>query len=344
MNPDFQSFASQGEAVSSLPGLIQKRMLAHAVLITGEEGVGKKTLAALMAGALLCRGEGNRPCGRCPSCVQLAAGEHPDLIQIRLGIPLSPDVKKDRATIPVEDIREMERLAGVHPFEGNDRVILITEADKMTPAAQNALLKILEEPPEGNWFFLVTSQKEALLPTIISRCRPVRLHPWEDAVVLRALKDRGITGPRAEESVREAEGSIGTALRLAEDEDYWKIREDIYQSFFGCSSRSEIIRISEKWKDNKSQADLLLSVLENAVSRLLHFRLAGAGEEDAARLKRSFPEAWIHAARVCELSCFPTLLDALSEARRQLQSSVGQQAVLEQVLFILLEAKDQWSV
>ncbi len=343
MDLNFQRFSAQGESVSALAAQIQTRTLAHAVLITGEEGVGKKTLADLMASALLCRGEGPRPCGKCPACIQAAAGEHPDLIRIRLGTPLSGEGGKTRATIPVDDIREMEKIAGVHPFEGDNRVILIQDADKMTPAAQNALLKILEEPPEGNWFILICTQREALLPTIISRCRPVFLHPWPDEIVMQSLSERNITGKRAEETVAEAGGSIGLALKLGEDEEYWKTRDEIYQSFFGCPSRSDIIRISEKWKENRALSETILSVLESAVSRLLHFRLTGSAEKMAARLKGTFPEAWIHWASSCDLSSFTDLLDAFSLSRRQLQASVSPQAVLEKVLFSLMEAKDKWS-
>ncbi len=343
MNLTFQNFSAQGESISALAAQIQMRTLAHAVLISGEEGVGKKTLADLMAAALLCRGEGIRPCGKCPSCIQAAAGEHPDLVRIRLGVPLSGESGKNRATIPVDDIREMERIAGVHPFEGDNRVIIIQDAEKMTPAAQNALLKILEEPPEGNWFILICTHREALLPTIISRCRPVFLHPWPDEIVMQSLSERNITGKRAEETVEEAGGSIGLALKLSEDEEYWKNRDEIYQSFFGCSSRSDIIRISEKWKDNRALSESILTVLETAVSRMMHFRLCGSSEKTAVRLKGAFPDAWIQWAQVCDLSAFTDLLDTFSLSRRQLQASVGPQAVLEKVLFTLMEAKDRWS-
>ncbi len=343
MDLTFQSFSPQGESISSLADQIQQRTLSHAVLITGEEGVGKRTLADLMAAALLCRGDGYRPCGSCPACRQNAAGEHPDLIRIQQGVPLSRG-EKGRSVIPVEDIREMERIAGTEPFEGNGRVILIQDADKMNAAAQNALLKILEEPPEGNWFLLVSARRDALLPTIISRCRPVFLHPWPDSYVLQVLQEHGVAAPRAEETAREAGGSIGMALKLAADEDYWKNRSEICQSFFGCPSRSDIVGISEKWKDNRAQAEGILSILEAGISRLLRFRLSGASKQEADALKGAFPEVWIRWAASCELSSFAALLDAMSLSRRQLQSQAAAPAVLEKVLFTLMEAKDQWSV
>ncbi len=344
MDLTFQSFLLQGESISSLAAQIQQRTLAHAVLITGEEGVGKKSLADIMAAALLCRGDGTKPCGICPACRQVFSGEHPDLIHIRQGVPLTGETEKNRATIPVEDIREMERIASVHPFEGNDRVILIQDAEKMTPAAQNALLKILEEPPEGNWFILVSVQREALLPTIISRCRTVFLHPWPDQFLMKVLQENGIAGERAEDTVREAGGSVGMALRLSGDEEYWKNREEIYRSFFGCPSRSGIVAVSEKWKDNRARAEGILSVLENGISRLLHFRLSGAAGSEAEKLRSIFPPVWVVWAEKCELSAFTVLLDGLSLSRRQLQASVSPQNVLEKVLFMLMEAKDQWSV
>ena len=137
MNLDFQSFAEQGEWVFLLQRQIRENTLAHALLITGEEGVGKKTLADLLAAALLCRDPDLAPCGECRSCSQLRLNAHPDLIRIQKGKPIAPTESK--TVIPVTDIIELETRCASHPFEGE--VCFQSEA--------MARLKLLEPSRQG---------------------------------------------------------------------------------------------------------------------------------------------------------------------------------------------------
>ena len=144
------SFLQHGEEFRVLFGQLAERKNVHAYLICGEKGTGKRTLARLMGAALLCSAEGNRPCGCCRNCRLAESGEHPDLIRIEKGNPIAPGVKKDRSTIPVEDIREMIRICSVRPTDGSMHIVLICDADKMTVQAQNCLLKTLDDQPVQN--------------------------------------------------------------------------------------------------------------------------------------------------------------------------------------------------
>ena len=253
----------------------------------------RNRLAKLIAAALLCRSDGDRPCGRCKDCLAAIQGDHPDLIIIQKGLPIASDIKKDRSTIPVDDIREMIRLCSTHTFDGRARVILLLDAEKMTPQAQNCLLKTLEEPPENTYLLLVTDHPDALLTTVVSRTQTIRLHAWPDAYVRSILDARGIDPARASASVSEARGSIGKAIALASDEEYWSLRNEITGSFFGTLNRGEILSISSAWKDPESASAVLpaaesppspLSVpgrLPTRSQRTFHIRPEGTPQESS---------------------------------------------------------------
>ena len=165
-----------GSAANHLRGEMQSARVVHAYLFAGPAGTGKRTLADICARALLCSGQGEKPCDVCPSCKQFLSGNHPDVIRV-----------KPEKSIGVESVRETIDALAVHPYESGRHVVLIDEADKMTPQAQNALLKTLETPPGDAVFFLMTDQMTTLLPTIISRCRIVRFSLLEEADAVRVL-------------------------------------------------------------------------------------------------------------------------------------------------------------
>lgn len=180
--------------------------LSHAYLIEGGEGCGKTYFARFAAAAVLCTGD-KPPCGKCPSCVKALAGSHPDLFYF------SPDKK---ASMGVETVRDIKKSLFFIPNDGDRKVYIIDDAQKMTVQAQNALLKFIEEPPASVLFFIVADKKESLLPTVVSRTRIISLAPSDNADIRRFLmsESKKSGGEQIDEAINMAEGSPGKALKL----------------------------------------------------------------------------------------------------------------------------------
>ena len=250
-----------------------------------------------------------------------------------------PSVRGPIRSRPVDEIRALIAITGRHTFEGGRRVVLIEQADKMNPPAQNALLKTLEEPVPGTIFLLMTESPSLLLPTIVSRCRELKLHPWDDRTVLSVLEKHGVTGQRAQEALHVSGGSIGKALAVAGDEQYWQRRSEVMRDFFALERRSDILRISSTWKDRKDDAEELLDDVEDMLRTLLLCHL-GQRSESAVT---PYPAAWQRFSREGELSAMMRLLDAVAQARQMRANQVTWQAVVERLLLSLMEEKSKWS-
>ena len=335
----FDDFRFQGTEIEALRKQIEEKRFVHALLITGGPGTGKRTLAMLYASALMCQAGEGVPCGKCKGCAMAMAGEHPDITIIEKGSPLSAETARGRSSIPVEDIREMIRLCSRYAYEGTNRAVLIRDAENMTTQAQNSLLKILEEPPQNTFFLLTTSHPEMILTTVRSRCRPLKLIPWETDYIRDILIEKGTDPANAERAARSSSGSIGNALRLASDDAYWKLCDEVRNAFFRNRKRSGILAVSTAWKDKKSDADTIFSVLENDVHDLLRYRLCGERED----ILKDFPAPWQRFASSAPLERFVFLNVKISDARKRTAFNVNFQAIIEQLLLVFIGESDQWA-
>ena len=207
----FGAVLGHAEQKAELRMMLGEKRLPHALLFTGPEGVGKRRLAYVLAAALLCGAEDGRPCGACSSCRALHAGTNPDFCEAR------PErAGKSAAQIRIDQIRAICAEASRFSDAGRGRVILIDDADRMNEAAQNSLLKTLEEPAGQVTFILVTSVRNALLDTIRSRCIPISFGALSETILREALAARNIPAAEAEAVAALAGGSLGRAIRLAE--------------------------------------------------------------------------------------------------------------------------------
>lgn len=202
----FETLLGNERLKDNLARSLRRGHTSHFYLISGPAGSGRHTLARLLAAAILCR-EPDAPCLQCRVCRKVLDGNHPDFITVD-----DPEKK----TVPVDLIRQARADIFVRPNESDHKIYLFPRAQDMGLPGQNALLKVLEEPPEYGVFLLITDNPERLLPTVRSRCVELELQPLPEDVLLRALHRRF---PQAEEETLRAAaiaggGFLGQAEKL----------------------------------------------------------------------------------------------------------------------------------
>lgn len=224
----------QAEAKKLVRSMFSSGMVPHALLVHGPGGSGKHLFALALAQTFLCESpEDGLSCGRCRSCVLSASIEHPD-VHILWPAPssLSPEgevsfrmaLAEDPYAVPrpsgnlgiaIDRVRGLQRQLSLRSYRGRGKVGILFDAEHMRPEAANALLKTLEEPPQGTLLVLTSSAPERLLPTVRSRCQEVPLHPLPvDAVAEELSRRFELPDERALAVARASEGDMGKALKL----------------------------------------------------------------------------------------------------------------------------------
>jgi DNA polymerase-3 subunit delta' len=206
-------------AVELLQRSVATGQIGHAYLISGPQGIGRRTLARTFAQALVCQAPlPERPCGVCSACRRAARGIHPDVMTVSLeqqGAAESRDSKNTRITI--ETIRELRSNLSLRPLEADWRVAILEDVELFSLPAYDALLKTLEEPPPFVVLLLIATELEAVPETIRSRCRPLALEPLSRDAVRTALADRGVEPSQAAVLAGITRGRIGQAIALSVD-------------------------------------------------------------------------------------------------------------------------------
>jgi DNA polymerase-3 subunit delta' len=221
---EFNSLNYHKKILYYLTKAFEKNALSHALLFTGIQGVGKQEAAQFLSMACNCTAKTSSfsyeseasehsgheernlwPCGQCRSCQKILNGSHPDILLI----------KPTGSLIKIDQVRSLIQKLTLKPYEAMQRSVIICDADSMNPEAGNALLKILEEPPDRTTIILTAGQVSDLLPTIVSRCMHIRLRPMPEDSIARALEEDHEASPdEAHALARMAFGSMIRALSM----------------------------------------------------------------------------------------------------------------------------------
>lgn len=216
---NFSDIIGHEDIVKHFKSSIELSKVSHAYILNGEKGVGKKTLASVVAKSLQCESGEPDPCGKCKSCLQAETGNQPDIIWVKHEKPNVISVDEIRTQI-VNDI-------DLKPYSSRYKIYIVPDSQMMNQQAQNALLKTLEEPPEYAIIMLLTNNVDKFLPTILSRCIVLNFKPVEPLHMMEYLVSNiGVDQEKARFCTDFAQGNLGKAVRLAISPDYNEIRED----------------------------------------------------------------------------------------------------------------------
>jgi DNA polymerase III subunit delta' len=242
----FRTIIGHRRLVALLSRAVARGTVPPALLFAGPPGVGKRRVAVALAQCVNCLSPVSSEhlerdaCGECASCRRIARGMHPDVIVLAPG---------DSGSIKIEVVRDVVDRAGYRPFEGRRRVVIVDDADALVPAAQNALLKTLEEPPSASVFVLVSAMPDSLLPTVRSRCPRLRFGPLTAGEVAEALtRDHDYTEAEARAVAADADGSLARALE-AESSDLAEARANAQRLLEQTARASDPVKRINAVKD-----------------------------------------------------------------------------------------------
>ncbi|MFL6337122.1 MAG: ATP-binding protein [Pyrinomonadaceae bacterium] len=342
----FDSLIGNERAKETLRKMLRQGRVPGALLFAGEEGLGKKSFALELARALNCRERrGVEGCGVCPACVRISTfkypaaddkDEHKKIIwsehrDVGLVLPYNRNVY-------IHAVRELERESNFRPAEGNARVFIIENAESLTDASANALLKTLEEASPTTHIILITSRPSGLLPTIRSRCQTVRFAPLAAEELESFLVKQGKrAGEEARLAAQLASGRPGVALGL--NLDTYRVRREtmlgVVEALATGGDRVRLLRAAEELGDakNKDEYEPRLDALEILVRDLWLLSLGGRGplvnqdlRERLARLASG-----VRPARAAHW------LTRIEELRGQLAFNVNRRAATD-ALFLSMSA------
>lgn len=325
----FHDIVGQEQIREHLQNALETHKVSHAYIINGEKSSGKEFIARIFAMALQCEREGVEPCNECHSCKQALSDNQPDIIRVTHEKP---------GTISVDDIRtQVNNDVAIKPYSSRYKVYIINEAEKMTPQAQNAILKTLEEPPEYAVILLLVSNLNTLLPTILSRCVVLNMKPVRDELVKSYLMEQlQVPDYKADVCVAFARGNLGKAKALASSEEFENVKNEALGllKYIQDMEIPEIVAAVKKVGEFKLETSDYLDILAIWYRDVLLFKATA----DASHLVfREEIQAIRKVAGRSSYEGIEKVIRALDKAKKRLEANVNFDLVME---LLFLEMKE----
>ena len=325
----FRDIVGQEQIKEHLQNALAGGKISHAYILNGEKSSGKEFIARVFAMALQCEQGGNDPCGECRSCKQALSGNQPDIIRVTHEKP---------GTISVDDIRlQLNHDVAIKPYSSKRKVYIVNEAEKMTPQAQNALLKTLEEPPEYAVILLLTTNVNSLLPTILSRCIVLNMKPVSDTLLKRYLMEQlQIPDYKAEVCVAFARGNVGKAKALAVSEEFENIKGEVLSVLKNIQDMElqEIVAAIKRINEYKLEVNDYLDMMAIWYRDVLLFK--ATKDADSLIFREELSTIRKVAGR-CSYEGIENVIQSLEKAKTRLNANVNFDLAMQ---LLLLDMKE----
>ncbi len=325
----FQDIIGQEQIKEHLQNALSTGKISHAYIINGEKSSGKEFIAKIFAMALQCEQEGVEPCNECRSCKQTLSKNQPDIIYVSHEKP---------NTISVDDIRaQVNNDVAIKPYSSKYKVYIINEAEKMTPQAQNAILKTLEEPPAYAVILLLVSNMNSLLPTILSRCVTLNMKPVRDELIRKYLMEElQVPDYKANVCVGFARGNVGKAKLLASSEEFENIKAEALAllKYIKEMEMQEIVAAIKKINEYKLEIQDYFDIIAIWYRDVLLFKAT----MDANQLIfRDEIQTLRKIAARCSYEGIEKVIQALSTAKKRMEANVNFDLLMELLLLEIQE-------
>lgn len=326
----FNNVIGHEEIIRHLQNAIKTGKISHSYIFAGEPGSGKRLLAGIYAMTLQCEAGGENACGKCESCKRAIGKNHPDIIMVKHEKP---------NTISIDEIREqVVNDVDIKPYSSSHKIYIIPDAEIMTPQAQNALLKTIEEPPEYAVIMLLTSNIDGLLPTIRSRCVRLDLKVVDDGLVKKYLMEHlHIPDYQAEIDASFAHGSIGKAKEAATSQEFAEITQKALKILKYADSM-EVYELTEAIKNLSSEKQNIndyLDIFQFWFRDVLMFK--ATREIDNLVFKQEINYIREQASQR-SYENLEKILEALDKTKVRLRANVNTELALE-LLFLTIREK-----
>lgn len=328
----FQDIVGHEQIIEHLQNAIESDKVNHAYIFNGPEKSGKMMLAEAFAQTLQCEKGGKVPCMECKSCRQAMDHNQPDIIYLSHEKP---------NTISVNDIRtQLNNDIVIKPYSSRYKVYIVDESEKMNVQAQNALLKTIEEPPSYGIILLLTTNSDAFLQTILSRCICLNLKAVKDDVIREHLMHKyQIPDYQADVCAAFAQGNVGKAVQLAVSEDFNELKASVLQLL----KRLEDIDLYEMQEAVKQIEEYKLSINDYFDLMMIWYRdvlyIKATNDVNGLIFKDEVYDIKKQAAK-CSYHGMEQILEALEKAKVRINANVNFNLVIELLLLTMKENGD----